>query len=85
MPPGPPHQRPGRDPEQLHDLVAVEVGAHARQVLLGGDQDLRLLGDEVEQLAEGLDREDVGDVGPFVLEGRELRGLAVLGRQRMSG
>ena len=78
---------------QLVGVLVVEGDAHvgpvvaqARlDVLLGGDHDLRGLGDEPEQLAEAVDRQQLGDVGPLLLDRGDLCQLAVLGRELGGG
>ena len=71
-------------------VVVVEGGAHVlpvvgqrrRDVLLGGDEDGGV-GREVEKGLEPVDRQQLGDVRAIlgVLERRDLRQLAVLGRE----
>ena len=43
--------------------VLPEVAQGGRQLLLGGDHHERLVGHQVEQLPEAVDRQHVGDVG----------------------
>ena len=71
--------------ERRADIRPV-VGQDGLEFLLGGHHHLRAVSDEVEQCAEALDREQVGDVralGVRAAEGtgrrRGLRELAVLG------
>ena len=76
---------------QVVGVLVVEAGGHVlpvvaqrrRQLLLGRDRHERVVGHEVEQLAEAVDRQHLGDVGALVLlgGGGDLRELAVLGRQ----
>ena len=54
-----------------------------RELLLGGDQQLRVGTEQVEQRAEAIDRQQLGDVRAvrLLLERGDLRQLAVLGRE----
>ena len=72
--------------ERGADVVPV-VAQGGLDVLLGGEDHLGLAGQEVEQLAEVVDREQLGDVGALVrvLERRDLGQLAVLRRQLGGG
>jgi hypothetical protein len=72
--------------ERGADVLPV-VAQRGRDVLLGGDQHLRVVGREVEEGVEAVDREDLGDVGALaVLAGRaDLRELAVLGGELRGG
>jgi hypothetical protein len=86
-------QDPVRLDVQVVGVVVVEgdadVGplvAKARlDVLVGGHDDLRRAGDEVEQLAEAVHRQQLGDVGPLLLGRRDLGQLAMLRRQLGGG
>ena len=44
--------------------VAPVVAESGLQLLLGGDQDLRLRRDQIQQRAEAIDRQELGDVRP---------------------
>ena len=62
------------------------VAQRRLDVLVGGDDDLRALGDQVEQRAEVLDRQQLGDVrAVLVASARDLGQLAVLGRELGGG
>ena len=81
--------RAGRDVEVVR-VVVVEGGCDVlpvvderrRDLLLGGNQHGRV-GDEVEHRVEVVDRQQLGDVGPFGFVGQRgrLSQLAVLGGQ----
>jgi hypothetical protein len=66
--------------------VLPEVGERRLDVLLGGEQHVGVA-HQVEEPVELLDRQELGDVRPLglVLERRDLRELAVLGRQLSGG
>ena len=68
------------------DVVPV-VAQRGLEVLVGGDHDVGVLGEEVEQLAEAVDRQQLGDVGAAVgvLERGDLGELAVLGGELGGG
>ena len=69
------------------DVLPV-VAQRRLDVLLGGDDHARALGgQQVEQLAEVVDRQQLGDVGALVgvLERGDLGQLAVLGRELGGG
>ena len=70
-----------------HAHVGPVVVERRRDILVGGDHDLRVLGDQVEQLAEVVDRQQLGDVGALVgvLERGDLGQLTVLGRELGGG
>ena len=61
--------------------VGPVVAERRRELLLGGDQQLRVGAEQVEQRAEAIDRQQLGDVRPvrLLLQGGDLRQLAVLG------
>ena len=61
------------------------VSERRLDVLLGGDDQLRALGQQLQQLAEVLDGQQLGDVGPVLVGGRDLGQLAVLGRELGGG
>ena len=61
------------------------VAQRRLDVLLGGDDDLRALGDQVEQRAEVLDRQQLGDVRAVLVGRGDLGQLAVLGRELGGG
>ncbi len=82
----------GLDVEAVGVLVVegdADVGpvvAQARlDVLVGRDHDLRGVRDQVEQLAEAVDGQQLGDVRALVVGGGDLRQLAVLGRELGGG
>ncbi len=52
--------------ERRADVVPV-VAEHRRELLLGGDEQLRVLAEQVEQRAEALDRQQVRDVRALAL------------------
>ena len=68
--------------ERRADVLPV-VAQRRLDVLLGGDDHLRALGDQLQQLAELVDREQLGDVRPILVRvaRRDLGQLAVLGRE----
>ena len=68
------------------DVVPV-VAQRGLQVLVGGDHDVGVLREQREQLAEAVDRQQLGDVGAalLVLERGDLRQLAVLGGELGGG
>src|SRR4051794_18758482 len=68
------------------DVVPV-IAQRGLEVLIGGDHDVGVLGEQREQLAEAVDREQLGDVGAalLVLERGDLRELAVLGGELGGG
>ncbi len=86
--------RVGRDVEVVRvgvveggaDVVPV-VAQRGLEVLVGGDHDVGVLGQQGEQLAEAVDRQQLGDVGAalLVLERGDLRQLAVLGGELGGG
>ena len=61
------------------------VAQRRLDVLVGGDDDLRALGDQVEQRAEVLDRQQLGDVRAVLVGRGDLGQLAVLGRELGGG
>ena len=63
--------------------VAPVVAERRRELLLGGDEQLRVGAEQVEQRAEAIDRQQLGDVRAvrLLLQGGDLRELAVLGRE----
>ena len=68
------------------DVVPV-VAQRRLEVLVGGDHDVGVLGQQVEQLAEAVDGQQLGDVGAAlgVLERGDLGQLAVLGGELGGG
>ena len=72
--------------ERGRDVLPV-VGQRGRDVLLTGDQHHRVLGHELQQRMEVLDRQQLGDVGPvgLLLERGDLGQLPVLGRELGGG
>jgi hypothetical protein len=63
------------------------VAQRGLDVLVGGDHDVGVAGEQVEQLAEAIDGQQLRDVGAAVgvLERRDLGQLAVLGRELGGG
>ena len=84
----------GRDVEVVR-VGVVEGGAHVLpvvaqrrlDVLVGGDHDVGVVGEQVEQLAEAVDGQQLGDVRAVlgVLERGDLGQLAVLGGELGGG
>jgi len=76
--------------EARRDVVPV-VAQGGRQLLLGGDRDQRIGGQQVEQLAEAVDGQQLGDVGTLVavlgghVGGGDLGQLAMLWSQLRGG
>ena len=72
--------------ERRADVVPV-VAQRRLGVLVGGDDQLGLAGDQVEQVAEAVEREQLGDVRALVglLERGDLGELAVLGGELGGG
>ena len=70
--------------ERGADVLPV-VAQRGPDVLLGGHDHLRALRDQLEQLAEVLDRQQLGDVRALLVAGRDLGQLAVLGRELGGG
>ena len=66
--------------ERRADVLPV-VAQRRLDVLLGGDDHLRALGDQLQQLAELVDRQQLGDVGPIFVGRGDLGQLAMLGRE----
>ena len=68
------------------DVVPV-VAQRRLDVLVGGDHDVGVLGQQAEQVAEAVDGQQLGDVGAalLVLERGDLRELAVLGGELGGG
>ena len=66
--------------ERRADVLPV-VAQRRLDVLLGGDDDLRALRDQLEQRVEVLDRQQLGDVRAVLVGRGDLGQLAVLGRE----
>ena len=82
----------GLDVEAVGVLVVkgdADVGPMVAQagldVLVGGDHDLGALRDQLEQLAEAVDRQQLGDVRPLLLGRGDLGQLAMLGGELGGG